>query len=121
MPQTESRADRHNNPIACDTAVAAQGGLRLGIDYEVGDSFKDGNQIYHTARFLGDPVELAIQVIRNVGYRTRLNAKRWTYMDMPLFVVHALSHDVMRDVVGKHYENEGGTKMRHLFPNFGAK
>jgi hypothetical protein len=113
------RTDENRNPIACITAVAAEAGLRLGIDYEQGNAFTENGQTYCTAKFLGDPVQTSIRVIDAVGYYTRVGTARWSYIAMPRFVWFALSPSQQRDVVGFHYQHEGGTEMRGLFPNYG--
>jgi hypothetical protein len=105
------RTDRHNNPAAFTTAVAKQAGLRLHVDYSVGDAFPDNPKI-HTARLLGDPVDLTLRVIDAVGYYTNAGTARWTYIAIPKFVWDTLSpHDRVR-VVQFHYAHEGGTLMR---------
>lgn len=115
------RTDAHNNPTAFTTDVAQNAGLQENVDYVQGDSFTAGLHVYYTARLLGDPIEITIRVIDKIGYQTRLGYARWTYINLPKFVWDALTHDQKRDVIGYHYQHEGGTEMRHLFPNYGIK
>lgn len=127
------RTDKNNNPAAFTTDIAAQAGLRLGIDYVQGDPFLAGSlkghktkllglkigHTYYTAKLLGDPVAITIRVIDKIGYKTRVGGNRWTYITMPKFVWNLLTPNEKRDVVGYHYQYEGGTAMRGLFPNYG--
>lgn len=98
--------------------LAHQGGLVEGKDYTVGDPFGP-NDIYHTARLIGDPVQLTIRVIDAVGYYTKGGSKRWDYIAIPKFIWSALEAPAKRDIIGFHYAHEGGITMRKLFPNFG--
>jgi len=107
------RTDRHNNPTAFTTDIAHQAGLKLGKDYEEGDSFGDGR--YHTARLLGDPLETTIRVIDTIGFYTSKGLKRWDYIAMPDFVWGGLTYYVRRRVIGFMYQHEGGTELRGLF------
>lgn len=115
---SEFRTDRNNNPAAFITDIARQAGLRQGIDFVDGDPFPPPSNLI-TAKLLGDPVALTIQVIDSIGYFTKAGTPRWAYISMPRFVWQSLSPDQKRDVVGYHYEREGGTAMRGLFPNYG--
>lgn len=112
------RTDDNNNPAAFTTAIAAEAGLELGTDYAVGTPFQANGQTYYTARLLGDPVALTIKVIDAIGYRTRYGTPRWTYICLPEFVWQAANKV---DVIGYHYQNEGGVAMRHLFPHYGLR
>lgn len=109
-----ARTDRHNNPAAITVDVAKQGGLVEGVDYEIGDKFPDPSRL-RTARLLGDPVQLTIQVIDKIGYYTKAGGQRWTYIGIPKFIWDALEPPVKKKVIGFHYEHEGGTEMKGLF------
>lgn len=116
MPASKYRTDRHSNPVAFTTEVAAQA-LKLGVDYVAGDPFKVGNKTYYTAKLLGDPVKLTIQLIDKIGFRTK-NGKgdqRWIHTVMPKFVWDYLSTEIKRGVIGSMYHHEGGTAMKDLF------
>ena len=112
------RTDEHRNPTAFTSDLAKQAGLVLGTDYEVGKPLFPASTLT-TARILGDPVEVTIRLIDAVGYYTKAGIPRWVYIAMPRLVWAALSHDQKRDVIGFHYQHEGGTAMRGLFPNYG--
>lgn len=109
-----ARTDRHNNPAAIITDVAAAGGLVLGVDYEVGDKFPDPSNL-HTARLLGDPVQLTIRVIDKISYYTKDGRQRWTYIAIPKFVWDGLDPATKKKVIGFHYQHEGGETMKSLF------
>lgn len=109
-----ARTDRHNNPAAITTDVAAQGGLVLGTDYELGDFFPGGSSL-RTAKLLGDPIALTIRVIDKIGYYTKTGARRWDYIAIPSFVWDALEPPVKKKVIAFHYQHESGTEMKHLF------
>ena len=118
------RTDLNNNPAAFTTDLAQQAGLALGTDYAVGTPFEvpigpGETQTLYTAKLLGDPVAVTIRVIDAVGYYTHAGHERWTYIAMPKFVWDSLSADEKRDVIGFHYQHEGGTAMRGFFPNYG--
>lgn len=112
------RTDRNRNPAAFTTSLAKQAGLKHGVDYLDGSPFPSPSPLV-TAKLLGDPVEITIRLINAVGYYTKSGAWRWSYIAMPRFVWAALTHDEKRDVIGFHYQHEGGVAMRGLFPNFG--
>ena len=114
------RTDANRNPTAFDTAVAAEAGLKLGVDYQQGESFPAPSTL-HTALLLGDPVQLTIRVIDAVGfYITKSGEPRWTYMgEFPKFVWDSLPPASKRDVIGFMYQREGGVTMRPLFPHYG--
>jgi hypothetical protein len=116
----ESRTDANNNPMAMTVTVAHQAGLVYGTDYEQGESFVSDGATYYTARLLGDPVALTARAIDVIGFYTQVGEQRWVYMAMPHFVWFNLTADEKRDVIGFGYQREGGTAMRHLFPNWGA-
>ncbi len=113
------RTDANNNPAAFTTDIAKQAGLILNVDYCAGDPFPAPSTLV-TAKLLGDPIKTTIRVIDAIGYRTKSGAPRWTYICLPKFVWNSLTPDQKRDVVGYHYQNEGGTDMRGLFPNYGV-
>ncbi len=110
------RTDANNNPTAFTTDLAHQAGLILGKDYNIGDPF-DGS-LFHTAKLLDDPIILTIRLINAVGFYTQHGEQRWTYIGLPKFIWKALSSDQQRDIIGFMYRHEGGTAMRHLFPNY---
>jgi hypothetical protein len=111
------RTDDNKNPTAFTTDVAAQGGLILGVDYERGTVFPTTS--FYTALLMGDPIQLTIRVIDAIGYQTKTGQPRWTYINLPKFIWDSLSPTQKRDVIGYHYQHEGGTAMRNLFPNYG--
>lgn len=115
------RTDKHNNPTAFTTDIAKNAALVLDKDYSVGDPFKVGNQTFYTAKLLLDPILTTIKVIDAIGYTTKTGNARWIYINIPQFTWLALTFDEKRDVIGYHYQHEGGTEMRHLFPNYGKK
>lgn len=112
------RTDENNNPAAFTTDIAHQAGLVEGVDYEAGEPFPAPSTLI-TAKLLGDPITLTIRVIDAIGYFTHAGTPRWTYIAMPKFIWNALTLDQKRDVIGFHYQHEGGTAMRGLFPRYG--
>jgi len=114
------RTDRNNNPTAFTTAIALEAGLAPGIDYVIGDPFPAPSKLF-TAKLLGNPVALTIDVIDRVGFYTDdADLLRWAYIAIPVFVWKELTVDQQRDVIGFMYSREGGVTMRPLFPNFPA-
>jgi hypothetical protein len=120
------RTDVNNNPAAFTTDIAHQAGLVQNTDYVQGEPFQVSipgtvyeMQTLYTAKLLGDPVALTIRVIDTIGYYTRSGGTRWTYISIPTFIWTTLTADQKRDIVGFHYQHEGGTAMRNLFPNYG--
>lgn len=109
------RTDRNNNPTAFTTDIAGQAELREGVDYEVGDAFAVGNQQYHTARLLGDPVALTIQVIDKMSFYTRFGSQRWNYIGIPPLIWFGLDAEQKKAVIAFMYQHEGGTAMKGLF------
>jgi hypothetical protein len=107
------RTDRHRNPAAFTVDLAKQAGLKLGVDYLVGDPFPGGR--FFTAKLLGDPVEITIRLIDRVGFFTKTGAQRWSYAAWPQFAWLALPVEVKRQVIGWMYQHEGGTELRALF------
>ncbi len=118
------RTDDHNNPTAFTTDIARIAGLVLGTDYEQGAPFTMqgvGFGTLFTARLLGDPIEITKRVIDKLGFRTAHNLQRWTYISLPRFVWSGLTDAEKLDVIGFMYQQEGGTAMRNLFPNYGRQ
>lgn len=109
------RTDRNNNPTAFTTAIAKEAGLNDGVDYEQGDPFQAGNQTYYTAKLLGDPLKLTIQVIDKIGFRTINGYCRWTYVQMPTWIWSLLNTEQKIQFVAYMYRNEGGTTMKGIF------
>jgi hypothetical protein len=114
------RTDQNNNPSAFTCNLAQQAGLVYGTDYVQGDPFTSGGVTYFTAKILVDPITTTIKLIDAVGYFTKFGTPRWTYIALPKFVWDSLAVDQKRDVIGFHYQHEGGETMRDLFPNYGA-
>ena len=114
------RTDNNNNPAAFTVDIAKQAGLVLGTDYVAGDPFPAPSTLV-TAKLLGDPVAITIRVIDAIGYRTKAGVPRWTYICLPKFIWKSLTAAQRLDVIGYHYQNEGGTTMRGLFPNYGQQ
>lgn len=115
------RTDQNQNPAAFTTSLAEQAGLEKGVDWIMGDPFtsQGGGGVYYTARLIGDPVAITVRLIDAVGYYTHAGQPRWNYIAIPKFLWDSLTPDEKRDVVGFHYQREGGTAMRDLFPNYG--
>ena len=114
------RTDENNNPAAFTTAIAEQAGLVEGVDFVHGTPFPAPSP-YVTAKLLGDPIAITIRVIDAIGYYTKGGAERWVYIAVPKFIWDSLTQDQKRDVIGFHYQHEGGITMKNLFPNYGAK
>jgi len=114
------RTDANNNPTAFTTDLARLAGLQFQIDYEFGSTFPPPSSLI-TARILGDPIDVTIRLIDVVGYYTQAGLQRWTYIAIPHFIWNGLTRDEKRDVIGFHYQHEGGSAMKDLFPNFGSK
>ena len=109
------RTDRNNNPTAFTTALAAQAGLREGVDYEIGDRFRVGGKTYYTAKLLGDPIVLTERVIDAVGFYTHHGQQRWAYIGIPLFVWESLPKSLRKKTIHWMYHHEGGTELEPLF------
>ncbi len=120
MAVSQMRTDSNRNPTAFTTDLARQAGLQLVIDYESGSPFPPPSNLV-TARILGDPIEVTIRLLDTVGYYTSAGLQRWTYIAIPHFIWNGLTHDQKRDVIGFHYKHEGGTAMRDLIPDYGAR
>ncbi len=108
------RTDKHRNPCAITTDLAKQAGLRLNVDYSVGDSFPNNPNIF-TAKILGDPITTMISVIYKVGYYTKAGKQRWDYIAIPDFLLHGMSYNTWLQLIAFHYKREGGTEMKGLF------
>jgi hypothetical protein len=106
------RTDRHNNPTAMTTDLAEEAGLVQGEDYIRGDAFRgpDG-KTYHTARFLGDPIETSIRAMDQVGLYTQAGRGRWVYLHkIPAAKKWTrLSYEQKAAVVLSMYRMEGGS------------
>lgn len=109
------RTDRNRNPAAFTTDIAKQAGLVLGTDYVQGDSFTVDGWFFFTAKLLGDPVALTIQVIDKVGWQTHTGGPRWTYMDCVNSVWLKLAPEDKAKLIGLMYRHEGGTELKPLF------
>lgn len=107
------RTDRNNNPVAFTTDIAKQGGLILGTDYTEGEPFDNGR--FHTAKLLGDPIALTIQVIDRIGFFTSTGAQRWTYIRFPNADWQKLSFYGKKEIIHLMYHNEGGKELERLF------
>jgi hypothetical protein len=118
LQSTGMRTDENSNPAAFTTDLAKQAGLVEGTDYVAGTPFPAPSLLV-TAKIIGDPVQTTIRLIDAVGYYTRTGLARWTYIAIPKFVWDALTPPQKRDIIGFHYQHEGGTAMRALFPNYG--
>lgn len=112
---TRFRTDRHNNPAAFTTDIAKQGGLILGEDYDVGDSFKSNNKTFHTAKLLDDPLGLTIRVIDKITFFTHSGQQRWVYIGVPNFLWKLLNYSQKVAVIKEMYKHEGGKELKHLF------
>jgi hypothetical protein len=123
------RTDENNNPAAFTTDIASQAGLVKGVDYVDGNPFPAPSTLT-TAKLLGDPIAITIRVINAIGYRTHLGTPRWTYICLPRFLWNSLPDSNIAaeprivskvDIIGYHYQMEGGVAMRDLFPNYGQQ
>ncbi len=110
---TGARTDRHNNPTAFTTDIAKQAGLKLGVDYEKGDSF--GNGKFNTAKIIGDPIDKTIDVINKVGFQTSSGSPRWSYIDMPKSQWDQMDYGEKKHIIGSMYQQEGGNQLSQLF------
>ena len=116
---TSFRTDRNNNPTAFTTDIAKEGDLIEGNEYVQGDAFSVGNQTFFTAKLIGDPIVLTIQVIDKIGFRVGSNPfkPRWTYINIPYDLWKELTVEQKTQVIGDMYACEGGTEMKSLFAN----
>jgi hypothetical protein len=111
---TSFRTDRNNNPTAFTTDIARLGGL-LPTDYNTGEPFQSGTQIYFTAKLTGDPIALTLKVIDALGFYTTTGHLRWIYIGIPRFIWDKLDRVTKIQVIHFMYKNEGGTAMEDLF------
>jgi cell wall-associated NlpC family hydrolase len=109
-PQAGLRTERHNNPTAFTTDVAKEAGLKLGVDYEIGDPFigSDG-KVYYTARLLKDPIDTTIKVIDKLGFYTATGQPRWAHTAIPKAQWDAMTYDQKRAVIEAMRQKENGT------------
>lgn len=115
MPRS-FRTDRNNNPTAFTTELAREGGLILGIDYEIGEPFTISGVVYYTAKLLGDPLAVTIKLIDKVGFYTKkAGYTRWLYIAIPQFVWFQLSYKQKVMVIEFMYGKEGGSELDKLF------
>ena len=70
-----------------------------------------------TAKLLGDPIALTIEVIDRAGFYTHAGAVRWLYMAMPSWLWQQQTRATKIRIIGEMYSHEGGTELRHLFPS----
>lgn len=111
---TGFRTDRHNNPTAFTTDVARAAGLKLGVDYTIGDPFPN-NASLKTANLIGDPIATTIKVIDNIGFQTSSGKPRWDYINIPKAQWNALSYDQKKQVIARMYQHEGGSQLSGIF------
>ena len=109
------RTDRNNNPTAFTTALAESARLELNKDYIVGDQFNVGTIAYHTAKLIGNPIDITIKLIDKIGFYTQHGVIRWTYIGIPKFIWDSLNIDQKKLVIKFMYHREGGTELEHLF------
>ena len=117
------RTDINNNPTAFTTDIAKEGGLLIDKDYTVGTAFKVPNtnpnlvaSIYYTAKLLGNPLDLTIKIIDNIGFFTKTGNLRWVYIGIPFKLWQNLTLIQKQWVIGYMYNQEGGVAMQDLFP-----
>lgn len=109
------RTDKHNNPTAFTTDLAKQAGLQINVDYVRGDPFPN-NQDMFTAKLLGDPIQLTINLIDRVGFTTKSGAQRWIYMYPEMNVAWKwLPRQGKKAIIQYMYHHEGGTELEKLF------
>ena len=109
------RTDRHSNPTAMTTDVAATLGLIEGVDYERGDAFPDNPNLF-TAKFLGDPVNTTIKALNasaesgdRQAFYTQGGGQRWTHTAMSDEDWTAKTPEEKREVIKEMYKKEGGS------------
>lgn len=106
------RTDRHNNPAAFTTDVAASAGLIPGVDYVQGDPFRGAdNQTYYTAKLLGDPIATTAKVIDRIGFYTGAGKPRWSYTQSIPGIENWTSMDLSgkANIISQMYKHEGGS------------
>lgn len=113
------RTDEHRNPTAFTTDIAKEAGLVLGTDYEVGKPFSvpgpNVTKTYYTAKILGDPIAITLEVIDKIGFYTSQGYIRWVYIGIPKWIWDTLDRVTKVKVIGFMYSREGGVDMRGLF------
>ena len=114
--KTGMRTDRHNNPTAFTTDIAKMAGLKLGVDYAVGDAFPNNPKL-KTARLLGDPVATTIKVIDRIGFYTGSGKPRWSYVNSIPQAKNwkSLSNSQKAKVIKQMYAHEGGSALLKNF------
>lgn len=106
------RTDRHNNPTAFTTAVAANAGLVPNKDYTQGDPFVGGDgRVYYTAKLLGDPIATTIKAIDNMGFFTAAGKPRWSYLSSIPGIQNwnRLTYSQKANIISQMYKHEGGS------------
>jgi hypothetical protein len=112
----QSRADRNNNPTAFTTDVAEEAGLVRGKDFNIGDPFQIGNEIYYTAHLLAqNPVPVTISVIDKITFNTKKGMTRWSYINILPSLWNSLIYYEKRFIVAIMYHFEGGSKLDKYF------
>jgi hypothetical protein len=107
------RTDRHNNPTAMTTDVAATLGLKAGVDYEQGDPFSNGQ--FFTAKLKGDGVATTIKGLDNAvtsgisPFYTKSGQQRWNHTALSDDEWKNMTYDQKKQVVLDMYKNEGGS------------
>lgn len=115
-----ARTDRHNNPTAFTTDIAKQADLKLGKDYAFGEAFRVNERQLYTAKLLHSPLDLTIQVIDKIGFRTKAGSKRWSYIDFPNEDWAKLGRAGKVEIIHLMYKFEGGKELEHLFQRHNA-
>jgi hypothetical protein len=105
------RTDRNNNPTAFTTEIAENAGLVRGRDYDIGDPFEVDGRTFFTARLLGDPVALTLQVIDKITFYTHLGGQRWTYIGIPPNIWVLFDAAARAETIAYMYHREGGTEL----------
>lgn len=112
---TSFRTDRNNNPTAVTTDVAKLG-LEENIEFVQGESFVSDGHEYYTAKLIGDPIKLTLELINKIGFYTFTGGHpRWNYIAIPNFVWAGLLDVEKIQVIQFMYHREGGTELEHLF------
>ena len=117
-----TRADRHRNPTAMITLLAAEGGLVSGVDFNTGDPFSyvahGVSHTLYTAMMLGEPEQVianTIKVIDKCGFQVGPGMPRWSYIDLPQEAWMFLTPELKKAVIGRMYSHEGGTALVEWF------
>ncbi|MCK9578694.1 hypothetical protein M0R01_04390 [bacterium] len=107
------RTDRHNNPTAMTTDVAATLGLTEGKDYTKGDSFSNGQ--YYTAKLSGNGIDTTIKGMDNAiaqgvsPFYTKSGQQRWTHTAISDEDWKKMTYDQKKNTVLEMYKKEGGS------------